>query len=501
MHTVLAGFPGSSTESNNVLAHKAEEKDRLTMLTDDVLLHILGRVDLATAARTSTLSKHWRNLPWLLPELNLHVTDFLCPDDQVELAQQMDQAMASLTKATKSFLAQPHLTYDTVARLSLKLYMTGNYNYKYDIGLLVSDAIDNGMVKELDLAILDKKEYCKIKDKLQRARDVEGFFSEYPSMIRCLARLHLQNVCFAEWEISHLLFDCCKQLQHLSLDNCDAGKWSIWQINAPNSNIRILEFRVTWMKRLEVLCLPKLERLHFKNWLYHEPPLSFGSVSSLKELLLLCPATIDHRDFSLSQVLCGATNLHTLTLNFQGEKLWIQPEGKQLCTAFNMLKKLCIHGIYVEFDLLWTINLLEAATSVEIFDVEIYEHQCQEGERRVRYYGAQREKPSWKASGFTVCNNRRLKELRFAGFRPLLESHMLFVRAMMDHAPHLETVLLTDGEASCENCDAVVPRPPRTGGLFPRDRAEQETVARQLRSRACAAAKIVFSTRYSTVVL
>jgi hypothetical protein len=52
-------------------------------------------------------------------------------------------------------------------------------------------------------------------------------------------------------------------------------------------------------------------------------------------------------------------------------QLWIQPEGKQLCTAFNMLKKLCIHGIYVEFDLLWTINLLEAATSVEIFDVEV----------------------------------------------------------------------------------------------------------------------------------
>jgi hypothetical protein len=78
---------------------------------------------------------------------------------------------------------------------------------------------------------------------------------------------------------------------------------------------------------------------------------------------------------------------------------------------------------------------------------------------------------------------------------------MLFVRAIMDHAPHLETVLLTDGEASCENCDAVVPPPPRTGGLFPRDRDEQETVARELRSRACASAKIVFSTRYSTVVL
>jgi hypothetical protein len=298
---------------------KPEEKDRLSALTDDVLLHILGRVDLATAARTSILSKQWRNLPWLLSELNLHVTDFLCPDDHVEAAQQMDQAMASFTKATRSFLAQAHITHDTVMRLSLKLYMTGNY--KYDIGLLVSEAIDNGMVKDLDLAILDKKKCCKNEDRLQQARDLDWFFSEYPSMIRCLTRLHLQNVRFAEWDISHLLFDCCKQLQYLRLDNCDAGKWSVWQINAPNSNIRILEVCLSWLKRLEVLCLPKLERLNCEAWLYHELPLHFGLVSSLKELWLLCPATADHRDFYLSQVLRGATNLQTLTLNFLGEKV------------------------------------------------------------------------------------------------------------------------------------------------------------------------------------
>uniref|UniRef100_A0ACD5ZBH6 Uncharacterized protein n=1 Tax=Avena sativa TaxID=4498 RepID=A0ACD5ZBH6_AVESA len=411
----------------------------------------------------------------------------------------MNQAMASLTKATRSFLAHAHIKHDTIARLSLKLYMTGNY--KHDIGPLVCDAIDNRMVKELDLAILDKKEYGKNKDKLQPARDVEGFFSAYPSMVRCLTRLHLQNLRFAEWDISHLLFDCCKQLQHLSLDNCDAGKWSVWQIKAPNSNIRILEFYISWLKGLEVLCLPKLERLCCEAWLYHEVPLRFGSVPSLKELLLLCPATVDHRDFSLSQVLRGATNLHTLTLNFQGEKLWIQPEGKQLYAAFNMLRKLCIHGIFVEFDLLWTINLLEAATSVEIFDVEVHEHPCQEGERRAKCYDAQRVKPSWKTPGFTVCNNRRLKELRCAGFRPLLEQHMLFVRAVMDRAPCLEIVQLTDGEVSCEGCDAVVPRPPPTGGLFPRDIDGQVAVARQLRPSARAPVKIVFSTRYSTVVL
>lgn len=494
----LARLPGSSIESNNTLGHKAEEEDRLSELTNDILLYILGRVDLATAARASILSKQWRNLPWLLPELNLHVMDFLRPDDHVDVAQQMDQAMASLTKAARSFLAHAHIKHDTVARLSLKLYLTGNY--KHDIGPLVSGAIENGMVKELDLAIVDKKEHCKFKDRIQRAQDVEEFFSEYPSIIRCLTRLHLKNLRFAKWDISHLLLDCCKQLQHLSLDTCDAGKWSVWQINAPDSKIRILEVYVSWLKRLEVICLPKLERLHCELWLYHEVPVRFGSVPSLMELSLLCPATVDQRDFSLSQVLCGATNLHTLTLDFQGEKLWIQPEGNQLCTAFNMLRKLCIHGILVEFDLLWTINLLEAATSVEIFDVEVHEHPCHVG-RRSKHYGAQRVKPSWKMSGFTVCNNRPLKELRFAGFRPLLEQHMLFLIVVMDRAPNLETVLLTDVVEPCEDCDAMVSRPPPTGGLFPRGRDEQETVATQLRRRACSSVKIVFSTRHSTVVL
>jgi hypothetical protein len=33
----------------------------------------------------------------------------------------------------------------------------------------------------------------------------------------------LYNICFAEWDMHHLQFDCCKQLQYLYLHNCDAG--------------------------------------------------------------------------------------------------------------------------------------------------------------------------------------------------------------------------------------------------------------------------------------
>jgi hypothetical protein len=146
------------------LLQKAEDEDRLSELTDDILLSILAKVDLATAARTSLLSKRWIDLPWLLSELNLHVTDFLpapCTDP-IE-AQHMGRAMASLAKASRSFLASRG-SKRIIARLSLQVYMTGNRSR--DIGLLVSDAIIRETVKELHIAIVDEKapSECENKD-------------------------------------------------------------------------------------------------------------------------------------------------------------------------------------------------------------------------------------------------------------------------------------------------------------------------------------------------
>ncbi|KAL6657457.1 hypothetical protein ACP70R_005237 [Stipagrostis hirtigluma subsp. patula] len=50
--------------------------------------------------------------------------------------------------------------------------------------------------------------------------------------------------------------------------------------------------------------------------------------------------------------------------------LWLKLEGKELCAALSKLRKLSLLDIYVEFNLLWAIDLLEAATSVEILDIE-----------------------------------------------------------------------------------------------------------------------------------
>uniref|UniRef100_A0ACD5WRR8 Uncharacterized protein n=1 Tax=Avena sativa TaxID=4498 RepID=A0ACD5WRR8_AVESA len=480
---------------------QAIDDDRLSSLTDDIILSILMRVDITTATRTSVLSKRWRNFPWLLSELKL-VSDFLpTPFPEPFEAHHVEKAMSCLTKATRSFLADPRRKSTNITWLLLRLYL--NSNYSREIGPLVRDAIDSGLLKELGLGFFhEKKEprQCPHKEMVQQAWDVIEFFTTYPCVHSCLVRLFVHNARFAEQDIHHLLFDSCKELKQLILFHCDVGDCSVWQINAPDSKLKLLQVTMTLL-RVEVLCLPKLERLHLDHWFYCEPPLRFGFVPSLNELTLICNGTLKNREFSLSAVLRGTTNIHTLTLDFDGGGLWIQPEGKQLCPAFSKLRKLSICGMFVDFDLIWTINLLEAAPSVEIFLVQIWDHPCRE-EMRLRAeaaYGNQRTKPSWSINGFTSSNTWQLKELLFIGYRPL-EQQTLFIRAAMKRAPNLKAVHLKENEKPCRRCEAMsTPCPPPRGGFFPRVQEEQDTIVKQLREGVSSSARIIFSSSHATV--
>ncbi|WVZ66490.1 hypothetical protein U9M48_015700 [Paspalum notatum var. saurae] len=468
-------------ESSNGHIEKTEDEDRLSLLTDDILLSILGRVNITTAARTCVLSSRWKHLPWLLQDLTMDAKDFLpAPIPNPIEPEHISATMASLTKAVRSFLAT-HQHEATISSLQLKIYLVDNYSEI--IGPLLSEAIGIGTIKDLDLAILDEKEPddCYDSDVLQHARSVDGFFSVYPGVVNCLTRLSLFNVCFAEWDLNHFLFDCCKQLRYLYLFNCDTGGFPSWKIHAPDSNVRVLELDTCILAKLEVLHLPKLERLRWECWMCPNAPVSLGVVPSLKELYLLCSATVYFKGFKLSEVL-GDSTVQNLTLNFQGEKLWMQPEGKELCTAFSKLKKLSLHDIFVEFDLLWTIFLLEAAPTVEIFDVEIWEHPCTMGpEARGKTFG-ERPNPLWKLSKFRSGKEWLLKEVQITGFSSM-DQQMTFIRAVMERAPNLRSLVLKD-YAPCEDCEqmGVLPRSERlpTERVFPKGKEEQHEVVNQL---------------------
>ena len=143
----------------------------------------------------------------LLRNLKFHAMDFLSAPCE-GAARHIDQAMASLVRATSRFLAHPRRK-NTTKKLCLELYLTGNYSH--DIGLLVSNAIGSEMVTDLELTILTEKksEDSTHEVMVQQAQDMDGFFSAFPSILRCLTRLHLQNVRLVERDMNHLLFDCC----------------------------------------------------------------------------------------------------------------------------------------------------------------------------------------------------------------------------------------------------------------------------------------------------
>ncbi|CAM0876208.1 unnamed protein product [Alopecurus aequalis] len=385
----------NDNNSSQNQSQQLEDEDRLSTLPDDILLSILGRLSSRMAAKTSVLSTRWMHLPWLLPEISINAKEFLsvpCPDLDANNMEEL--AMVSLTKATRNFLAG-HQRESTISILHLKLYLISTF--LCEVGQLAGDAIDRGLLKDLDVTVLHETDifHCSEENRMQRAQEIDSFFSAYPSVANSLTKLFLYNVGFDKLDMHHIVFNCCKQLKHLTLVNSDTGDNSLFRIDAPDSNLCVLDIYKCRFGRIEVVCLPKLEKFSWNTWFCEEyVPLTFGFVPSLGELELTCGSSRYQCKFKLSEVLHGVTSIHTLTLNFQGENLWLQPEIEELFTAFNKLRKLSIHGIFVEFDILWTMAFLVAAPSIEILRIGVWEHPCDIVFPRLRYL--ERRIPQWE---------------------------------------------------------------------------------------------------------
>ncbi|XBI86147.1 hypothetical protein VPH35_094158 [Triticum aestivum] len=383
----------------------------------------------------------------------------------------MEEAMASLAKATRSFLVKPQREF-TISSLRLKLYFINTFLFK--VGLLVGDTINSGSLKDLDLAILDEKDYLECT---------------HPSVLSCLTKLSLQNVDFDKLDMHHIIFDCCKQLKHLSLTECDIGGDAyLFKIDAPNSKLCILELTKCGFVKLEVVCLLKLEKFNLNSLLFSYVPLAFGFVLSLEELELISTRGC-YEELKLSELLYGTTCIHTLTLDFEGENmnyisflrsghifLWMQPEMKQLCPAFNKLRKLFVRGIFVEFDILWTMAFLAAAPSIEMLHIEVWDHVCDVGEVEDDYRrqnNTERRTPQWEVD-FNDTKNWILKELEFIGFRSL-EQQFTFIRSVLQRSPNLHKIVLKRDD-ECDLCAAHGALPSK----FPK-KDEQEMIMRRIR--------------------
>ncbi|TVU15524.1 hypothetical protein EJB05_39048, partial [Eragrostis curvula] len=116
--------------------------------------------------------------------------------------------------------------------------------------------------------------------------------------------------------------------------------------------------------RVELNRLPKLQRLTCEAWM-PSLPLSFGYVPQLWELCLINPGSTLHKTFKLTDFL-GNAIIRQLDLDFQCNRIWIQPEApRQLSLLFQNLQTVILRNIYDECDLNWTMFSPRSCSSLE----------------------------------------------------------------------------------------------------------------------------------------
>jgi hypothetical protein len=147
------------------------DEDRLSDLTDDLLLDILRRVDTRAALGAAALSSRWASLPRELPTLDLKVTDMLPPRyHRLHLLRHnARESMISSTLADRKLLSAITGRYERhamralvrsikgllasrarrrVERLSLEVFA---YSTSSCINRLVVDAVDSWGVRDLEV--------------------------------------------------------------------------------------------------------------------------------------------------------------------------------------------------------------------------------------------------------------------------------------------------------------------------------------------------------------
>ncbi|CAN6176470.1 unnamed protein product [Urochloa humidicola] len=144
--------------------------------------------------------------------------------------------------------------------------------------------------------------------------------------------------------------------------------------------------------------------------------------------------------------------------------------------------------------MIWMMVLLEAAPSIEIFDIEIWEHPCiVDTEARRKTFG-ERINPSWKEAEFTSQKEWLLKKLQVTGFSPM-KQQIVFIKAVMERAPKLQNIVLKDHQP-CDYCEEIgaLPRSERLPAerVFPKGKDEQDTVVKQLSDVANHHVEIIF---------
>ncbi|KAM0851758.1 hypothetical protein ACQ4PT_052221 [Festuca glaucescens] len=257
----------------------ADHGDRLNKLPDDLLLNILERVDTLDAIRTCILSKQTLKLPTMLSHLFISVGSISCHHNlacefSIDDILRISRAVADVTDNILS-TRSPEIT---VSKLKIRFVLTDRDCIS--IGNSVARAMANQKVEAAEFEMVTEKAYaaCSPDDLLHFGSQFNAFLAACPDAFAGLTRLWLRNMRFGELGIPDIL-STCKRLESFHLTHCDSGIHSVLQLE----HARLVELEVDsgYFERIELTCLPKLQRVSYNNWFSYGYPIYFGFVPQL----------------------------------------------------------------------------------------------------------------------------------------------------------------------------------------------------------------------------
>ncbi|CAM0943303.1 unnamed protein product [Alopecurus aequalis] len=340
----------------------------------------------------------------------------------------------------------------TIRLLSTEFYLRDDA--PISIGRAVGDAMATHKIEEAEFTVCTVKarRRCTDDDLVNFGAQIVSFFNACPNAFVGLTSLYLENCRFAETDFVSNILTTCKQLKYLCFTNCD--KEGFIQLQVEHAELIELSFVDCGFDKVQLKWLPKLTRTTFDTWgTFEELPLSFGHVPLLEILTLKNTALSWHKMVNLSTLL-SETPVQDLRLGFTSEKIWVQPEclTRSLASAFHRLKTVTLYNIPEDYDLKWTMFILEAAPSLEEFYMLVMDHPCEmemdEEKRRELLYN-ETKGVEWKSTISNFKHHRLTKLIIFCfESKPYMAFH---VRRVMRAAVNLQDVYLYN-RLTCRWC-------------------------------------------------
>jgi hypothetical protein len=260
------------------------------------------------AIQTSILSRRWIHLPHMLSRLIFNVNEFVRSSSY----RTVGKVMASYSKATRKLLASTRVC--AIKDLHLSFYLAAPSCLR-SIGQAVGIAVVCREWEHRDSGV----RYISRDSKWRMHWRAPVVVWTAPHVIlrwlpQCLQMADAPHfVQYAVWRRGHP-----EHLERMQ-EAANTLLRSVLKIDAPNSQLVVLEFIHCSFSQVELVCVPQLARLVYDTWFGLNPPVRFGYVHRLQDIRASSALMHWQAAFTMSGWLSNTTSLSTLSLDFYDE--------------------------------------------------------------------------------------------------------------------------------------------------------------------------------------